>query len=160
MSWWDDGPDVLGDGPADLLRAAWRRILAQRGERALPKPSLDEALRAYASAMRSAPLRPALRQLELRRKGSTPQVFIGDGFAAADLVAPMTQALQAMGKGYLQALERPLTPNEAAKTFEFVVSADPGAYLSEPIDDAFWGAVLLRALPAGDLADTGTGGGT
>ena len=32
MSWWDDGPDVLGDGPADLLRAAWRRILAQRGE--------------------------------------------------------------------------------------------------------------------------------
>ena len=77
-----------------------------------------------------------------------------NGLVAADAGQQLPRVMR------VYALERPLTPNEAAKTFEFVVSADPGAYLSEPIDDAFWGAVLLRALPAGDLADTGTGGGT
>jgi len=148
MSWWDDGPDVLGDGPADNLKAAWRRILAERGHAGTAKPALSDALRSYATALRSASLKPALIQLELRRDGQPTQTFTGAEDAPQDLVAPFVEALQAIVQDYERTLERPPSPNEAAKTFEFIVSVEPSTYFSEPLGREFWHGLRIRALPA------------
>ena len=148
MSWWDSGPDVLGDVPADQLKSAWRRILSEREESGAGNPALDEALRAYAHALLEAGLNPPLQQLVLKREGQSDRVFSGNEDAPKDLVDAFAEALPAIVQAYQRTLQRAPTPVEAAKTFEFIVSAHPETYLSEPVDKAFWQDARLRALPA------------
>jgi hypothetical protein len=144
MSWWDDGPNVLGDGPADLLKAAWRRILARRAAAAERKPTLDETLRAFARALRAAPLDKGFRQLELHAVAQPPAFFDGNAPAPADLVDAFEGALQAVAEDYQRSLQRPPSPNEAVRTLQFVVGANPSVYLTDPIDPTFWDDAMIR----------------
>jgi hypothetical protein len=152
MSWWDDGSNVLGDGPADELKAAWRRILSERGNTGIPKPTLSEALYAYASALRSTPLQSPLKQLELHCDGQPTQIFTGLDDAPKDLIILFAEALKVIVQDYELSLQRPPSPNETAKTFEFIVSADPDIYISEPLSPATWRNFCLKAIPVDNSA--------
>ena len=138
MSWWDDGREVLGDRPVDALKAAWRRALAARAERSLPLPTLAEALGAYAAAIRGADFVPGPVHLSLQRKGQPPLTFDGVADGDGGLREAFARGVGAMADAYREALDRPPTPLELAKTMEFIVGPAPATYLRDGGDSADW----------------------
>lgn len=149
MSWWDDGPDVLGDAPADKLTAAWRRVLLPRDEAGLGSPTLHEVLTAYAASLRAAPGLAPFGRLVLQR-GSGPALgFTGDEPAPPDLQATFDRAIQEITRDYRNAFDRVPSPMELAKMLDFVVRPVPAEFFSDAAQ-ALAGEWSLRAEPAGD----------
>src|SRR4051794_37040497 len=91
MSWWDHGEDVLGDGPADRLHEAWSRALGARSRAGRPRPTLREALEAFAHAIRTSGLDPRERGLRLLG-GPVGEVTIEGADGPADLVREFSVA--------------------------------------------------------------------
>ena len=143
MSWWDDGADVLGDGPADTLKAAWRTLLARREEQGLERPPTAEALESFAAALRGAPVEPAFQRLVLRRGRVRGSEFAGTN-GTPDLTESFTQAISKMASEYREAHRRPPRPSEMAKTLEFILTPSPDTYLSDGRSED-WARLQLRA---------------
>lgn len=143
MSWWDDGDDVLGDGPADMLKEAWRGVLTSRAERNQPQPGFEEALNAYASALQATDLRPSFSRI-VAWKGAEPMKEFDGRAADAELASAFRPALDLIGQKYLQRFDRPPTPSELVKTLEFILMYRPEDYLRDAstID---WSDVRLRS---------------
>lgn len=144
MSWWDDGEDRLGDGPADRLTEAWRTILGARERLKQPKPTLAEALEAFAAAMQSAGLEQAPRGIALRKGKDVIRVFKGES-PARDLSEPFAAAIARIKDEYQQRFNRGPRPSELAKTLEFVIGHDTPTYLS---DASAWPMADLRLRAA------------
>jgi hypothetical protein len=148
MSWWDDCDEVLGDGPADTLKAAWRRVLASRRDAGTSNPNLREMLAAYAASLRGARTDPPFERLVLKRAGDADIVATGTEAAPADLRSEFDRALVAIDKDYRDTLERPPTPMELAKTQEFIVGASPPTYLADSTGEREWRDWQLLAEPS------------
>jgi hypothetical protein len=139
MSWWDSGREILGDGPADQITAAFRRVLVPRARELHAPPTVADLLAAFAACMRHAPvapgepalLAPALRRLVLRRAPAPALIFPGTDPAPADLLVSFEQALREIARQYQSAFARPPTPMELAKTLAFVVRPDPADLLAD-----------------------------
>jgi hypothetical protein len=130
MSWWDDGGDMLGDGPADRLTEAWRAILGARKRGRRAKPTMAETLEAFASAMRSAALEPASRGIALHKGDRQVAVFQGAS-AQPELSAPFAAAIERIEQEYRQRFNRPPRPSELLKAMEFVLGYETQTYLSD-----------------------------
>lgn len=130
MSWWDDGDDVLGDGPADRLVQAWRVILGARARAGHAKPALAEALEAFALALRSPSLQSPSRGIALLRGDAEIGRFEGAS-AAADLDDAFATAITHISQEYRQRFDRAPHPSELIKTLEFVIGYDTETYLSD-----------------------------
>ena len=144
MSWWNDGDDMVGDGPADRLTEAWRVILGARKRARRRKPTMAQALDAFASAMRSAALESASRGIAVRKGEQEADVLDGSS-AAADLTEPFAAAIERISQEYRQRFDRPPRPSELVKALEFVLGYDTKMYVSDaknwPMND-----VQLRAV--------------
>lgn len=130
MSWWDDGGDILGDGPADRLTEAWRVILGARKRARQAKPTMAQTLEAFASAMRSSALEPASCGIAVRKGDQEVGVYHGTS-AAADLSEPFAAAIAKISQEYQQRFDRTPRPSELVKTMEFVLGYDTKMYLSD-----------------------------
>jgi hypothetical protein len=130
VSWWDDDGDMLGDGPADRVTEAWRVILGARKRARQRKPTMAEALEAFASAMRSSKLEPAARGILLQKDGQQAGRFEGAS-AAPDLAAPFAAAIEQIAQEYRQRFNRPPRPSELVKAMEFVLNYETRTYLSD-----------------------------
>jgi len=130
MSWWDDGGDMLGDGPADRLTEAWRVILGARKRARHAKPTMAETLEAFASAMRSSTLESASRGIALHKGKQEVGIFEGAS-AAADLSEPFAAAIERISQEYQQRFNRPPRPSELVKAMEFVLGYETKTYLSD-----------------------------
>ncbi|MFO0758906.1 MAG: hypothetical protein U0359_20605 [Byssovorax sp.] len=147
MSWWDDGTEILGDGPANQITAAWRRVFLPRGASGLPNPTVREALAAWAASLRSAPVAPAFARLLLQRDGAPELVFTGLDDAPADLRASFDQAMIDITAEYRQAFARPPTPMELTKTLSFVVRPNAADFFLDAAEILGRGSLRLRAEP-------------
>jgi hypothetical protein len=152
MSWWDSGAEVLGDGPADQIKAAWRRVLGGREARGQGLPSLAELLSAYAASLAGADLDPPCQRLVLHREGSEALVYAGRDGGPEDLRDAFAGVLPAIVEDYRVTLGRAPTPNELAKTLQFVVSPSPEGYLADGAGALCWKTSRLRAEPVASPA--------
>jgi hypothetical protein len=150
MSWWDSGAEVLGDGPADQFTAAWRRVLGGRGSRGQGLPMLDELLAAFAASLAGADLEPPCARLVLQRDGVEPLVFECRVGGPEDLQEAFAGVLPAIVQDYRSTLGRAPTPNELAKTMQFVVSQSPEDYLADGAGALSWKTSRLRGEPPAD----------
>jgi hypothetical protein len=143
MSWWNDGDDMVGDGPADRLTEAWRVILGARRRARRRKPTLAQTLEAFAAAMRSAELERPSRGIAVRKGSQEAGVFEGAS-AEADLSEPFSAAIARISQEYQQRFKRPPRPSELVKAMAFVLGYETGTYLS---DASAWpmAEVQLRA---------------
>ena len=130
MSWWDDGDDVLGDGPADRLTAAWRVVLGARARRKHAKPTLAEALEAFAFALRSADLKQVSRGIVLRKGDDEVAIFKGTP-DAPDLTKAFSDAFVRIAQEYQQRFDRAPRSSELVKTLEFVIGYETESFLSD-----------------------------
>ena len=143
MSWWDDEADVLGDGPADTLKHAWRTLLARRERQGVARPSTAEALESFAAAMRAAPVSPSFRHIVLWRGGERgPDVAGNNG--TRELTDAFTDAIRKMATDYQETHGRPPRPSELTKTLEFILTPAPDTYLSDGSTED-WTRLQLRA---------------
>ena len=144
MSWWDDDGDMLGDGPADRLTEAWRAILGTRERARQPRPTMADALEAFASAMRSVPLAPASRGIALHKGNQQVGIFEGAS-AGADLSESFAAAIERISQEYQERFNRPARPSEVVKAMEFVLGYETGTFLSDasawPMRDVHLSAV-------------------
>jgi hypothetical protein len=130
MSWWDDGDDVLGDGPADAITVAWQRILAGRGHKGQPLPTTTEALESYAAALGRTKVVPPFGSMVLCRDSDRVAEFTGSG-GVGDLTDAFAEAMLEMVQEYQEDLERSPRPSEIIKTLDFVIRPSPETYLSD-----------------------------
>jgi hypothetical protein len=149
MSWWDDGPDVLGDGPANQITAAWRRVLLPRDAAGLGSPTLHEALAAYAASLRAAAGLAPFGRLVLQRSSGPALSYTGHEPAPPDLRATFDRAIQEITRDYRNAFDRVPSPMELVKMLAFVVRPVPAEFFSDAAQ-ALSGEWSLRAEPAGD----------
>jgi hypothetical protein len=118
MSWWDTSRGrVLGDGPADLFRAALRDFAERR------KPTLPVLLAAAGEALGTP-------GLVASREGG-PGVPAAEGPADTDLVAALRQAFDGMRNEYRTYLEREPKPEEILETMDFILGYRPERFLSD-----------------------------
>ena len=134
MSWWDDEDDILGDEPADRIKGVWRVLLARRRDAAQPAPSVDMVLESFAAALRDAPLQPAFVGFTLIVGDDAPREYRGD--PAGTVVEPalralFSEALLPIVEAYRKRFDREPRPSEMVKTLEFLLAADPHAYLPD-----------------------------
>jgi hypothetical protein len=130
MSWWSNGDDMLGDGPADRLREAWRVILGARKRARQRKPSMAQTLEAFAAAMRSSALESPARGITVRKGTQEAGVFEGAS-AEADLSEPFAAAIAKISQEYQQRFNRPPRPSELVKAMEFILGYETKTYLSD-----------------------------
>ncbi|MES1240581.1 MAG: hypothetical protein ABUT39_03085 [Acidobacteriota bacterium] len=118
MSWWDT-PDgrVLGDGPADLFRAALRSFAKRR------RPTLPELLAAAGEALGTP-------GLVASREGG-PDVQAAEGPADADLVSALREAFEAIRTEYRTYVDREPELEEILETIDFIVGYRPERFLSD-----------------------------
>src|SRR4051812_26898199 len=115
MSWWDTSRGrVLGDGPADIFRAALRDF-AERRKPTLP--TLPILLAAAGEALGT----PGL--VASRENG--PAVPAAEGPTDADLVAALRQAFDGIRNEYRTYLEREPTLEEILETMDFILGYRP-----------------------------------
>jgi hypothetical protein len=143
MSWWDDGDDILGDAPADKLKAVWRTLLARRAEQGRDAPSTDETLESFAAALRRAELDGSFSALSLWRGSHKERDYAGAG-GTKELIDLLVPALAAIGQDYRRQADRPPRAVEMAKTLEFIVEPRLDAYLSDA-SELDWQTLRLRA---------------
>jgi hypothetical protein len=143
MSWWDDGDDVLGDRPADKLKAAWRTVLARRAERDEGPPTTDVALASFAAALRAAGLDPPFTRLVLWRGRERLRDFDGSG-ADPELERAFAAAFTPIAADYQRQVERGPRPSELIKTLDFILTPEPANYLADAAPDD-WETLRLRA---------------
>jgi hypothetical protein len=143
MSWWDDEEDVLGDGPADVLKGAWRTLLARREQLGLERPSTAEAMESFAASLRRGPVSPAFRRLVFWRGGQRGPEFSGT-HSTPELTAAFTEAISKMANEYQEAHGRLPRPSEMTKTLEFILTPTPDTYLSDGNAED-WTRLQLRA---------------
>ena len=143
MSWWDDGDDVLGDSPADKLKAAWRTLLARRSERGLGPPTTDEALASFAAALRAAPLDPPFTRMVLWRGRERVRDFDG-ATGNPELAQVFIAAMGPIVEDYRRQAERPPRPSELVKTLDFILAPRPASYLADATQED-WELLLLGA---------------
>jgi hypothetical protein len=143
MSWWDDGDDILGDGPADAITAAWRTVLARREQDGQPPPATAEALESFAAALRRTQLAPPFGSMVLWRDRDRVSEFSGSG-GVDELTAAFAEAMQKIARDYQRRFERPPRPSEIIKTLDFVLRPSPETYLSDGRRDE-WQHLRLRA---------------
>lgn len=148
MSWWDEGSDVLGDGPADAIKAGWRAVLARRRQAGAQRPTLDETLQSFCGAMRAQPGLGAT-VIDLLSGAERVRRFAGDA-PVDDLRAGFAAALDAVMQDYQGHLKRTATAMELVKTLDFIIGGDPQLYCSDLQAEA-WRQLRLRAA-AGDMA--------
>lgn len=118
MSWWDTSRGrVLGDGPADVFRAALRDFAERR------KPTLPELLAALGEALG----RPGLAAS--RENG--PAVLAAEGPADPDLVVALRQAFEKIGEEYRTYLDREPALEEILETVDFILGYQPERFLSD-----------------------------
>jgi hypothetical protein len=130
MSWWDHGEDVIGDGPADRLKEAWSRVLGARSRAGRPRPTLAEALEAFAHAMRTSGLDPRGQGLRLLGGPSGAVTFEGaDG--PEDLVREFSAAATRIEDEYRARFGRAPRRSELAKTLEFILGFETEQYVSD-----------------------------
>ena len=118
MSWWDTSRGrTLGDGPADLFRAALRSFAERR------KPTLPELLAAAGEALGTP-------GLVATREGG-PDIKAAQGPADADLVATLRQAFEGIGNEYRTYLDREPKREEILETMDFILGYKPERFLSD-----------------------------
>lgn len=143
MSWWDDGDDVLGDAPADKLRAAWRTLLARRAERGIDPPTTDDALESFAAALRAARVDPPFTRMVMWSGRDRLRDYDGSA-GVAELTDAFAGALEPIAQDYQRQVNRLPRPSELVKTLDFVLSADPRSYLVDATA-AQWKTLRLGA---------------
>lgn len=143
MSWWDDGDDVLGDGPADAIKSAWRTLLARRAQEGRPPPETAEALESFAAAIRRTDAAPPFSSLVVWRDQARLNEFTGNG-GNRELIDAFAEALKRISQDYQQRFERPPRPSELIKTLEFIVAPTPETYFADA-NKAEWEHMRLRA---------------
>lgn len=143
MSWWDDSNDVLGDGPADTLKAAWRTLLGRREQDGRPLPTSAEALGSFAAALRAAALQPPFESLTIWRDRDRVTNHDGTG-GVNELTQAFAEAIRLMAQDYQERFERPPSPSELIKTLEFILNPHPQDYLSDATKTD-WEHLRLRA---------------
>jgi hypothetical protein len=132
MSWWDDDDDILGDEPADRIKGVWRTMLARRRDAGQSATSVDAVLESFAAALRAAPLQPAFSGFALLVGDDAPREYRGDSADSKvdpDLRALFAEALPPIVEAYRKRFDRAPRASEMVKTLEFLLAADPGAYL-------------------------------
>lgn len=143
MSWWDDGDDVLGDGPADAITAAWRTLLARRAQDGRPRPSTSEALESFGAALRRTEVAPPFGTIVLWRDRERVGEFAGSG-GVDELTEAFAETMQKILQQYQQRFERPPRPSEIIKTLDFILRPSPETYLSDA-NRGEWKHMRLRA---------------
>jgi hypothetical protein len=133
MSWWDHGEDIIGDGPADRLHEAWSRALGARSRAGRPRPTLWEALEAFAHAMQTGGVDPRGRGLRLLG-GPAGTVTIEGLDGPEDLVREFSVAVTRIRDEYQARFGRAPRPSELAKTLHFVLGYDTEQYVSDAAD--------------------------
>lgn len=134
MSWWDDEDDILGDEPADRIKGVWRVLLARCRDAGQPAPSVDTMLESFAAALCDAPLQPAFAGFALIVGDAAPRKYRGDpagSMVEPDLRALFSEALSPIVASYRKRFDRAPRPSEMVKTLEFLLAADPRAYLPD-----------------------------
>lgn len=144
MSWWDDGDDVLGDGPADALKGAWRTFLARRNQQKQPPPTQAEALEAFAAALHATPLEPSFHSMVLWRDRERIAEHLGTGNADGELTRLFAEAMGKIVQDYQSRFSRPPRPSEIIKTLDFILRPSPEVYFSDVARDG-WHHLRLRA---------------
>lgn len=118
MSWWDTSRGrTLGDGPADLFRAALRSFAERR------KPTLPELLAAAGEALGTP-------GLVATREGG-PAVKAAEGPADAHLVAALRKAFEEIGNEYRTYLDREPKQEEILETMDFILGYKPERFLAD-----------------------------
>ncbi|QNH14599.1 hypothetical protein [Xanthomonas sp. SI] len=136
MSWWDDEDDILGDEPADRIKASLRTLLARRRDAGQPALSADELLEAFAAALQAARLRPAFTGLALLVGDAPPREYRGSSQAGpADARAAFAEAFPAIVEAYRKRFDRAPRPVEMVKTLDFLAGADPHTYFPDLVAD-------------------------
>lgn len=143
MSWWDDGDDILGDGPADKLKGVWRTVLARRREHGRGAPSTAEALDSFSTALRRADLDGTFSTLSMWRGAERVRDFTGTG-ELKELTELLVPAFAAIGQDYSNQAGRPPRASELVKTLVFILEPRPSTYLSDA-DETDWRTLWLRA---------------
>jgi hypothetical protein len=149
MSWWDEGNEVLGDGPVDAVKAAWRAVLARRAQAGQPRPTLEQTLDSFCGAMRALPGfgTAAIDVLSGRERVQRA----GGALPVDDLRAGFATALAAVMQDYQQHQRRTATAMELVKTLDFIIGGDPQLYCSDLPANA-WRQLRLRAASDEDGA--------
>ena len=142
MSWWDDGDDVLGDGPADALKATWRTLLARREQQGNARPSTADTLESFAAALRRASVSPSFERVILWRGGERGPEFTGTS-GNPELATAFSEAIARIVKDYQETHGRAPRPSELVKTLEFILTPTPDTYLSDGSSED-WTRVRLR----------------
>lgn len=143
MSWWDNGDDVLGDGPADKLTACWRTLLARRAAPGLGPPSTEEALESFAAALRAAPLDPPFAKMVMWRDRDRVREFDGSR-GLPELTEAFAAAMEPIARDYQRQTDRRPRPSEVVKTLNFLLRPEPETYLADATEEE-WKTLRLRA---------------
>lgn len=124
MSWWDTPEgNVLGDGPADIVRSALKDFAARRDGEGRPRPTLAELVAAAGEALGASDL--------VARLEDGPDVPAADGPPPEDLVAALRQAFAAIEEEYRTYLEREAKREEVLETVQFILGYRPERFLAD-----------------------------
>ncbi len=136
MSWWDtdDGDDVIGDEPADLIRHSLQQIAERQ------KPKLEDLLRAIGTVAKSDARKKMLENIPANLRGITATLKSGETISAQtsaddattrDIVATLTENLRAIRKIYQERWERNPRLSEWLSLFAFVLRYRPEDFLED-----------------------------
>src|SRR6266550_4264100 len=136
MSWWDtdDGDDVIGDEPADLIRHSLQQIAERQ------KPKLEDLLRAIGTVAKSDARKKMLENIPANLRGITATLKSGETISAQtsaddattrDIVATLTENLRAIRKIYQERWERNPRLSEWLSLFSFVLRYRPEDFLED-----------------------------
>jgi hypothetical protein len=136
MSWWDtdEGDDVIGDEPADLIRHSLQQIAVGK------KSKLEDLLRAIGIVAKSDAGKKMLENLPANLRDITATLKSGETLSAQpaeedatakDLVTALTDNLRAIQKVYQERWERNPRLSEWLSVFAFVLRYRPEDFLED-----------------------------
>ena len=134
MSWWDtdEGDDVIGDQPADLVRHSLQEIAAGQ------KPGLEDLLRAISTVTKSDSGRKLLENVPAKHADVVAKLKSGETVSASPadepdkhLVASLQENLKEIKKVYQERWERNPRLTEWLSTFAFVLRYRPEDFLED-----------------------------
>ncbi len=134
MSWWDiDSENVMGDGPADVMRSALDDIAGGRDRQGRPRPSLQELLGGFARALRAYERRPGagdFQKVYAKLDSSSEPVHGAEEAADEQLVEAFSRAFARIESQYAERWERKPRRVELLEALAFILVYRPDRFLS------------------------------